>query len=559
MHSCRFAARLASTAVLWATLTACSAPPSKNPADDSAPETPPTDDPAPPTIEAVAVSHPYVPANTMMYAVSVTVSSRGADAAYDAKVGFARRGTDCATGSWKMGRVQRFDTDHTLTWTLYNFEPGELYDYRVQLGSEVECGELGSPTLPPALEALDLQFTKGAYQTKYLVFDTDDCSATKDKGGKRYLIAVDAAAESIVWYLEVAARSTIGGLDLSGWRYQSDRFLATVDKRYLYEWGWDGSVLAAADVAGEDCDGTKAAGPCIHHDAVRSGGMTYVISSKQSRMDGDGTSWDVCGSDSRFLDDGFQVLDDELSTAETLFLMRDLGYDPRQDGGPNVSEQEPQGECDASLWSNYFDPYATIDWIHLNSIAPSTADGTAVFDLSVKEWDQVLRVDDAGTLVWRLSPHADYSDWRLRMSSGVSGAVSFADQHDVHAIASDTLVMFDNTGDIEGSRALRLTLAEDVATIDRSWVVVDGEGTPLTCRIEGSAQLVPGTEGERVLAMCSDAFAIVELADGSGNPAVPPLAVSLSEQDFCTEGGPELRRGLRGWYRAFPVDQLGEF
>jgi hypothetical protein len=59
--------------------------------------------------------------------------------------------------------------------------------------------------------------------------------------------------------------------------------------------------------------------------------------------------------------------------------------------------------------------------------------------------------------------------------------------------------------------------------------------------------------------MCNEGYTVVELADASGNPAVPPLAISLPEEGFCTEGGPDLRTGLRGWYRAFPVDHLGDF
>jgi hypothetical protein len=544
MHPRGRAAQLARAAVL-PVIAACGA--QANPADDSAP--------VPPGVIDVVVSNPHTPANTMMYAVTVTVSSLGVDA----KVGFAQRGTDCETGAWKMGPTQRFETEDTLTWVLYNFVPGQPYDYRVEVGSEVECGELGTPTLPASLAALDLRYAKGEYETEYLLFDTDDCSATEDTGGHRYLIAVDPATESIVWYLEVAAHTTIGGLDLSGWRYQSGRILATVDKRYLYEWAWDGSVISAKDVAGEDCDGTDSAGPCIHHDAVRSDGMTYVITTEQSDVDAEGTNWDVCGTGSRFLDDGFQVLDETLATAQTHFLMRDLGYDPHEDAGPNVLDEEPVDSCDANLWANYFDPFGAIDWIHLNSIAPSSEAGTAVFDLSAKEWDQVLRVDHTGALLWRLSPHAGYSDWEIRIAPGVNGRASFASQHDVHAIASDTLIMFDNMGDVAGSRVLRLTLEDDVATIDRSWAVADAKGIPLTCRIEGSAQLVSGTEMERAVAMCNDEFTIVELADSSGNPTVPPLVVWVPERDFCAEGGPELRRGLRGWYRAFPVDRLGDF
>jgi hypothetical protein len=559
-HLARRRERSMKSAALCAFLIACaSSPSSPSGNDDSATDT--GDTAVIPTIDDVSIANPYDPANTMMFAVTVTVSNRGKDAAHDATVGFAPHGTDCESGVWNWGPSQRFDTKDALTWILYNFEPGEPYDYKVQLGTETKCGELGTPALPPTLAAIGLTFTKGDYQTKYVVFDTDDCSSTdKASAAQRYLIAVDPATEHIVWYLDVAANSSLGGDELTGWRYQSDRFLATVDKRYFYEWAWDGSVISAKDVEGDACDGTGD-GPCIHHDAFRSDvtGNTYVITSEQSSVDGVGTSWDVCGTGSRFLNDGFQVLDDNLDTVDTHFLMSDYGYDPAQNGGPNVIGEEPKSACDASLWAGYFQPYETIDWTHMNSVAASTVDGAEVLDLSVKEWDQILRVDETGKLLWRLSPHAEYSDYGLRISPAVSGSEAFAGQHDVHAVAPDTLMMFDNAGDSTGSRALRVTLSKDMASIERSWVVVDGTGTPLVCRTEGSAEIVPDTDGEHVLVMCNDGFTVAEIADGSGVAAVPPLAVSLPEKGYCTKGGPENRVGMRGWYRAFPVDQIGDF
>ncbi len=548
---------------------ACTSSPS-NPGDDSVPS---NGDPSTPTVEDISVSNPYVPANTMMYAVTVTASGHGPDSGHDATVGHAPRGTDCTDGEWNMGPVKRFETEDTLTWILYNFQPRESYDYKVQLGSgdtaEIRCGQLGTPAPPATLSALKLNYTKGQYRTKYVVLDTDDCVEQVDLGGQRYLIAIDADSENIVWYLDVAARSTLGGSDLSGWRYQPasssypGRFLATVDKRYFYEWAWDGTVVVEKDVAGDACDGSDAQGPCIHHDVFKSdtSGRTFFVASMQSTLDGTGTSWDVCGTGSRFLDDGFQVWNEDFSESESKFLMRDYGYDPALDGGPNVEDEEPKDACDATLWSEYFDPYGTIDWTHLNSIAASTFAGADVIDLSVKEFDQVLRVDDSGAVLWRLAPDPAYSDWAIAIAPGIVGAATFAAQHDVHAAAGDTLMMFDNTGDSSGSRVLRLSFdtALQVATIDRSWAVVDNSGSALTCRVEGSAQPVPGTEGENVLTVCNNAFTIVELGDATGNTGVPPLAISLPEQGYCTTGGPEQRQGLRGWYRVFPVDEIGDF
>lgn len=192
-----------------------------------------------------------------------------------------------------------------------------------------------------------------------------------------------------------------------------------------------------------------------------------------------------------------------------------------------------------------------------------------MLDVSVRAWDQILRVDaDDGSYVWTLASDPDYSDWRpLRMAAGITGRRSFGGQHDVHDVGGNSLLMLDNIGDPAASRVLRIALTPpSTATIDRSWALVDSSGTPLDCPVEGSAQEVPGTSGESVLASCNDEFAIVELDDSSGYPTgytiEPPLVISLPDgtsDDFCTTGGPTARDMLRGFYRAFPLASVGAF
>ena len=164
-----------------------------------------------PMISSVTVSNPYTPANTMMYQVIVRVSNHAADADHIATVGFAPDGTDCATGTWTTAPAQQFATTNSKTWILYDFQPGTRYDYKVQVGSgasaRTRCGNLGVPRLPASLAAVNLQFDKGAFDTKYVLLDTDDCGTT----ARAYLVAVDTDTENIVWYLDVAARSTLGG------------------------------------------------------------------------------------------------------------------------------------------------------------------------------------------------------------------------------------------------------------------------------------------------------------------------------------------------------------
>jgi hypothetical protein len=68
---------------------------------------------------------------------------------------------------------------------------------------------------------------------------------------------------------------------------------------------------------------------------------------------------------------------------------------------------------------------------------------------------------------------------------------------------------------------------------------------------------VPGTNGVSVLAMCNDEHTVAEIGDASGHASVPALAISLPAVGFCDVGGPSDVRLVPGWYRAYPVDQIG--
>ena len=509
----------------------------------------------------VSVWHPYEPPNTMMFAVEVTPPG---DA--EVTVGFARAGTDCEDGVWTWGRVQR--SASPMSWNLYNFQPDEAYDYKVEVrgvDTQIQCGELGTPRLPAALAALNLTYAKRDYATRYVLLDITDCSPSGTLEDTRaYVAALDPDTEQIVWYLDVAANGTLGGAELTGWRYQAapSRIMGTVDKRYFYEWAFDGTAVRAVDFAPQgECDGTDAYGPCVHHDAFRSdfSGKTYIVTSEQSDIDGTDTSWSACGTTSRFLRDGFHILDDS-AAAETKFLITDYGFDPHVDEGPSADGIKFNDEvCNAGLWEDYFDPYGTIDWTHLNTIAASSFGGTEVLDLSLKGWNQILRIDAAGSVIWRLSPHLEYSDWPIVNADGIAGPAGFARQHDAYAISEDAVMVFDNLGYSVASRVLRIELESETAIISRSWVLADGSGSPLSCRIHGSAGTVPGTDDGSVLAMCNNEHTVVEISDSSGNAAVPPLAISLPETGFCDTGGLSDVGAVRGWYRAYAVDEIGEF
>lgn len=542
----------------------------------------------PTVVGTPTVANPHTPANTMMFAVTVTVSGFANDADHNAVVGYrVNDATDCATATgWKWSHPERFKTSVTQTWTLYNFQPGTTYDYFVKVGPpggpwNTACGTLGTTSLPTNLGNLNLNFGgAGGYASQYIVMDTGDCGQGSGVSPREYLIAVDVANHSIVWYLDVAAVSTLGGLSLAGWRYQagnappnSNRFLATVDKGYLYQWGWDGSVVDSRDFSSACSGGAGDTGPCISHDAFKSDatGRTYVASSQQSGTAiGGGTAWDgfaACGAaqhDSRFVDDGYQRFDGAFSALSAdAYLMTDYGYVPSVDSGPNPAGA---GQCNSAYWSGQFDSaHGPIDWTHVNSIAALKPGADELIDLSFKEWDQILRINaNTGALLWSLSPNAGYSTLGLGIAAGIAGPADFSDQHFVHSL-DGYLYMLDNEGDDFGNaRVLRLTLSGvpvNQATITKSWAIVDPvSNNAVPCPGLGSGMTVPGTAGASVLALCHDKYAIEELNDADGvTSSQPPLLLTLPAAGFCSAFGPGTRGGIKGWYRAFPITAIGEF
>jgi hypothetical protein len=525
--------------------------------------------------------------NTLMYDVTVTVDGTAADADHAAAVGYVPDAdfTSCTDASvpWKWARSQTFDVTDTRTWTLYNFVPGTAYRYTVMVGDpsgtvRVRCGTLPTPVLPTNLANLNLEFTKSGapYDAKYLVLETNDCGAGGSGGAKYYLVAVDIENEAIVWYLDVAAMTGRTAATGSGLRYQQgptpddDRVVTTVGQTYLYEWGFDGTEKNFWDFAPSDeCDGMRGSnGPCVNHDLYVSDatGNTYALATKVSTDDAIGTAWeDACGTGSRFLDDGFRVLDSSWSPIADHYLIDDYGYDPAVDGGPaDDAFASRMGACDSTLWKRSFDPaYGVIEWTHPNAIAASSFGSREVIDLSLRDWDQVIRFDaETGNRLWSLSADPAYSDWgTLGIASGIVGRASFKAQHGVHAIAADTLMMFDNRGAGAESRVLEieLTRAPVAATIQKSWAVVDEVGDPILCPTEGTAELVPGSE--HVMALCSSRHAFMELDDPTGNTGTPPpLFVGLPRDDtFCLAGGPTSISDIKGWHKGYPAARIGEF
>ena len=556
-----------------------------------------------PTVIAVSVANPtfHGTPNTMMYTVTATVDDTFDNAQHEGVVGFTTETgcDDTVSYTWSPD-TQTFARGSTRTWTLYNLQPGVEYHYVVRTGTagayQYACGDLATsdaptPTLPTALEDLDLVVdnSSGAYFTKYVMFDTDDCA------GRNYLVAVDADTGNIVWYLDTEAITGAPEAEINGWRFQprgvrflsSDRVLLTIDvdaekrRELLYEVELDGTVVNAKDFNQPDaatthaCDGSgESTGPCPHHDAFKSDltGKTWVLVSADSGTGIDGNPFwtsDLCTDPPyAFMTDGFQVLDRSYAELSTQYLAPDLGYDPSVDGGPDA----PNACAVNQDWTDTLSPdFGWIDWFHVNTIVP-TPDGRFV-DISIRNWNQIVRVRADGTSttpVWRLSGDTAYSDFGRIRSNVAYGTATFAGQHDIHFVDDGTLLLFDNKGnpgDTPGTYAsrvldLRLVLGtRRSATIEKSWALVSNDGslTPLDCPTRGSGELVPGdSSGDSVLAICHASFAIEEMNDPTGALTAPSLYIGLPSppEDACI-----LSTGLEvdGWYRAYPLERLGDF
>jgi hypothetical protein len=530
-------------------------------------------------------------ANTMMYTVTATVSGRGSDADHIAMVGFAPEDdyAGCTnTTPWKWSHTQTFDTARTREWTLYNFLPGTKYYYRVLVGSgpttRSRCGVLATteaptPTLPEDLGYLNIRYLKSGdpFDTKYVLVETDDCGASGGMIGAatNYLVVLDAVNEAIVWYLDVSATSGLAGGSASAYRYYrgataaEDAVMSTVSYRGVYEWGFDGTTRNAYDYGAAACQGSGAEGPCLHHDLVKSPltGNTYALGGVLSTTTATGTIWEDECPDARFVDNGYHVFDSSFDETDELYLMADAGYDPTVDPGPEAERATARPDaCSSDVWDKLLDsPDGLIDWLHTNSISVWDDGTDEMVDVSLKEWNQVLRFDAAtGSLLWRFSARPGDSDWgTVSVAAGVTGSSRFSDQHDVHAIDTNTLMMLDNQGDSGGARVLQIQLSTGPvsAVIEKSWAILSGSGSQLRCSTEGTAELVPNSD--HVLALCAGVTETVELDDPTGNSGdPPPLAISLPDGDpdpFCAVGGPDERSQIRGWLRAFPMERAGEF
>jgi hypothetical protein len=186
----------------------------------------------------------------------------------------------------------------------------------------------------------------------------------------------------------------------------------------------------------------------------------------------------------------------------------------------------------------------------------------------------VIELDaSTGALIWKLSGDGDTAssyydppDFDPSDTGFPSVDTDFADQHDVHSVAADTLLMFDNQGDATQSRVLQIMLdpvgtamSTGSALIEKLWPVVDDAGGPEACSAQGSAEAVGSGS---VLALCNFGHFVEELgpdADHGAPLTVPTLFIQL-DSPACPPGfGPSNPNSIHGWYRAFPLAKIGDF
>jgi hypothetical protein len=165
------------------------------------------------------------------------------------------------------------------------------------------------------------------------------------------------------------------------------------------------------------------------HDVERlPNGATAVIGSTERTIDINGTPTNYVGMTIVVLDENFQV-----AWAWDSFDHLDVNR------GPVLGEVCHAGDTDQVCSSTPNLP--AVDWLHINAVSWSPADGNLV--LSMRNQDWVIKIDyrngeGDGHVVWTLGNdgdfHVNFTDPNLW----------FSHQHNAHYINDSTLILFDN-------------------------------------------------------------------------------------------------------------------
>jgi hypothetical protein len=165
------------------------------------------------------------------------------------------------------------------------------------------------------------------------------------------------------------------------------------------------------------------------HDVQRlPDGQTAVIGSTERTVDINGTPTEYVGMSIVVLDENMQV-----AWAWDGFDHLDVNR------GPILGEILHPGDADQVAASTPILP--AVDWLHINAVSWSPADGNLV--VSVRHQDWVLKIDyengaGDGHLIWRLGQDGDF------MVNSTDPTPWFSHQHNAHYIDDSTLILFDN-------------------------------------------------------------------------------------------------------------------
>ena len=157
-------------------------------------------------------------------------------------------------------------------------------------------------------------------------------------------------------------------------------------------------------------------------------GETAVIGSTERTVNINGTPTNYVGHTILVLDKNLQV-----AWAWDAFDHLDVNR------GPILGEVLRAGDPDQAAASTPILP--AVDWLHLNAVSWSPADGNLVLSLRHQDW--VIKIDyrngaGDGHVIWRLGQGGDFA-----VNSTASNPW-FSHQHNAHYIDDHTLILFDN-------------------------------------------------------------------------------------------------------------------
>lgn len=471
---------------------------------------------------------------------------------------------------WERGSAETRATEwspvgESHTFTLWGLRPETTYEYRIEaLGPPGTSSSTRSFTT----DALDVEFgapfaefgartsTRPGGPEPFTQYVLVNAGCDTDR---QYLVILDREGY-VVWY---QAPTRVG--DLSAITFTPDHtVLAVVDDVALEEWSLDGTLVRAREY---NVDGScmRGAGPCPHHDALRVGDETWVLTGQVEDYPAVGLSG--CATKTGYVIDGVHRLDADLQTIDQLRLDTDLGLGPDVTMGPRFNPAEPTPRCEGSTWSGVLgwydasrgDTVAPIDYAHANALDVS---GDFLY-VSLWQFYTIIKVDlTTRRLVWQLHGTLDaFSDFAVPMSVAptvVESATSTINgTHHVSIMPDGRLQAFNNQADIgiPRTRVVRIRLDEVAmtATLEEAFTMVDDDAgtyaTPaaLGCSQLGSAFTVG--DGSRVVASCGSSGAIAELDQPDGTTSAGPVWYMELTCGADTLRPPNL-------YRAVPIESL---